>query len=185
MNFVNYSDDPVSLAVDLVNTYGWTSGVDSLETLAALEAFLAERAASWQGAVPTARESDLAPIRALRGSLQQVFASSDADEAVAILNRILAESGATPLLSTHGGTPHLHFQPATDGLPHWLAVVTAMGIATVIADEGFERLGICQAADCRDAYVDTSRNRSRRHCSDSCRTRGNVAAYRERQRSKG
>lgn len=69
-------------------------------------------------------------------------------------------------------------------LPHWLAVVTAMGIATVIADEGFERLGICRAADCRDACADTSRNRSRRHRSDSCRTRGNVAAYRERQRSK-
>lgn len=163
---------------------GSSLATDSPETLADLEAFLAERAATWQVAIPNARESDLAPIRAFRDSLQQVFASSDADEAVVILNRILAESGANALLPTRDGTPHLHFQPATGSLPHWLAVVTAMGIATVIADEGFERLGICRAADCRDACADTSRNRSRRHRSDSCRTRGNVAAYRERQRSK-
>ncbi len=35
---------------------------------------------------------------------------------------------------------------------------------------------------CRNAYLDTSTNRSRRYCSDRCATRANVAAYRARKR---
>ncbi len=34
---------------------------------------------------------------------------------------------------------------------------------------GVGRLGICQAAPCRNAYVDTSTNRSRRYCTMSIR----------------
>ena len=33
-------------------------------------------------------------------------------------------------------------------------------------------LGLCEAAPCRNAYLDTSTNRSRRYCSDRCRQAG-------------
>ena len=45
-----------------------------------------------------------------------------------------------------------------------------------------DRLGLCEAPPCRNAYLDTSTNRSRRYCSDRCATRANVAAYRARKR---
>jgi predicted RNA-binding Zn ribbon-like protein len=58
-----------------------------------------------------------------------------------------------------------------------------MGLATAVVDQGIERFGVCAAEDCRDVFLDTSRNRSRRHCSSTCSTRGNVAAYRKRQKA--
>lgn len=57
-----------------------------------------------------------------------------------------------------------------------------MGLAFHLTEYGVDRLGLCQAAPCRNAYLDTSTNRSRRYCSDRCATRANVAAYRARKR---
>jgi predicted RNA-binding Zn ribbon-like protein len=62
------------------------------------------------------------------------------------------------------------------------AACAGMGLAVHLTEHGVERLGICQAAPCRNAYLDTSTNRSRRYCSDRCATRANVAAYRARKR---
>jgi predicted RNA-binding Zn ribbon-like protein len=39
------------------------------------------------------------------------------------------------------------------------------------------------AETCPDVYVDTSRNASRRYCSDTCASRATVAAYRARQKA--
>ena len=57
-----------------------------------------------------------------------------------------------------------------------------MGLAFHLTEYGVDRLGLCEAAPCRNAYLDTSTNRSRRYCSDRCATRANVAAYRARKR---
>ena len=48
---------------------------------------------------------------------------------------------------------------------------------------GPTRLGVCSAPPCRQAYVDTSPNQSRRYCSERCSSRANVAAYRARQKA--
>ncbi|HSJ33582.1 MAG TPA: CGNR zinc finger domain-containing protein [Acidimicrobiia bacterium] len=183
MDFASYKDDSAALAVELVNTYGWVSGVETLHTVDDLRAFLAERPQPTRPVRDEVEETDLEAVKALRTSLHEVFASPEVEGAVAALNRILSASGATPVLSAHDGFPHLHFESATDRLGDWMAVVTAMGVAAVISDEGFDRLGICHADGCRDAFIDTSRNRSRRHCSDGCRNRENVAAYRRRNRA--
>ena len=45
------------------------------------------------------------------------------------------------------------------------------------------RIGICSAEGCANVYVDTSRNASRRYCSNTCASRSTVAAYRARQKS--
>ncbi len=183
MDFAHYTDDPVGLAVELVNTYGWTSGKESLTSVEDLTRFVEEEAGIWQEGLPPASEADLDGVRALRHRLRAVFDAEGADAAAAEINALLAENRASPQLSTHGNGPHLHFEPERGTFTEWMGVVTAMGLATVIADHGFQRLGSCNAADCRDVYVDTSRNRSRLHCSDTCRTRENVAAHRERRRS--
>jgi len=58
-----------------------------------------------------------------------------------------------------------------------------MGISQVVVQHGWQRLGVCSAEGCDDVYVDTSRNASRRYCSNTCASRSTVAAYRARQRT--
>jgi len=79
-----------------------------------------------------------------------------------------------------GAEPHLHFEPMDASPARWLGAVTAMGLSTVLIEDGLDRFGMCGSTTCDDVFVDTSRNKSRRHCSDTCTTRENVAAYRER-----
>jgi predicted RNA-binding Zn ribbon-like protein len=58
-----------------------------------------------------------------------------------------------------------------------------MGLSQVVVQHGWQRLGVCAAEGCDDVYVDTSRNASRRYCSNTCASRSTVAAYRARRRT--
>jgi predicted RNA-binding Zn ribbon-like protein len=58
-----------------------------------------------------------------------------------------------------------------------------MGLSVALIEGGWQRFGTCSSTSCDDVFVDTSKNRSRRHCSDTCTTRESVAAYRARQKS--
>ena len=181
MNFDHYTDEPVTLAVDLVNTFGWVSGNEYLNGPDDLDRLL-DTAGGWPDDLPRPRPADVVAVRQLRDRLRQVFVADDEQTAAVALNRILSEHGATPRVSVHSGEPHVHFEPVNGSVVDWFGVVTAMGLAAVLAEHGKDRLGICQAESCDDAYVDTSRNRSRRHCSTTCGTREHVAAHRQRQR---
>lgn len=179
MNFSHYSDRPVELAVELVNTAGLEE--DRLATPEQLEAFLGEYEEMWEDVARPPIPSDLKGIHALRSALREVLETDDETRASDLVNRILAEHGAIPRVSTHSGVPHLHFEPVGTTITSWLGAITAMGLATVIIENGVDRFGVCGANNCDDVYVDTSRNRSRRHCSSTCSTREAVAAYRARQ----
>lgn len=179
MNFSHYSDRPVALAVDLVNT-SQIDG-DQISTPAELEAFLAEYQDLWAGVATPPKTADLGKVWKLRADLRRVLETTDESEASELINQILAEHGAAPRMSTHSGEPHLHFEPIGTSITSWLGAITAMGLATVIIENGVERFGVCGANNCEDVYIDTSRNRSRRHCSTTCSTREAVAAYRARQ----
>lgn len=179
MNFSHYSDRPVELAVDLVNTLQQEG--DRIETGPQLQEFLSGYEGMWEGIAKPPKSSDLKSIHALRASLREVLETDDQDRACEIVNRILAEHGATPRVSTHSGEPHLHFEPIGKSISSWLGAITAMGLATVIIENGVDRFGVCGASNCEDVYIDTSRNRSRRHCSTTCSTREAVAAYRARK----
>lgn len=184
MDFSHYTDAPVQLAVDLVNTDQRSfDGTDSIGDLEGLKDFLSSYAHLWEAETRPPEKGDVERVRDLRDRLRRVFEAGDPTEAAREVNALLSENVAGPRLSVHDGAPpHLHFEPLDSTLSQWLAVVTAMGLATVIADHGVERFGTCAAEACSDVYIDTSRNRSRRHCSTTCSTRENVAAYRRRQR---
>ena len=181
MDFGHYTDEPVTMAVDLVNTYGQFENEEYLNSKDDLAAFLDEHAEHWPEAPHRVREKDLHEIRALRTQLREVFTSKDESSAAEQLNEILADVAAVPRVSIHAGAePHLHFEPMDGSPARWLGAVTAMGLSAVLIEDGVERFGICVSSTCDDVFVDTSRNRSRRHCSDTCTTRENVAAYRQR-----
>jgi predicted RNA-binding Zn ribbon-like protein len=181
VDFTHYTDAPVRHAVDLVNTRSVTTGADELDDLDALRAFLA---AHDEPGGDRLGPGDLEATHALREGLRAVFDAPDAATGAEHLNRLLDSAGATPRVSIHGGRgPHLHFESLQAGTIERLAAATAMGLATVLCEFGAERFGVCDSSTCNDVFIDSSRNRCKRYCSDGCSHRENVAAFRARKRA--
>ncbi|WP_168118724.1 CGNR zinc finger domain-containing protein [Paenibacillus sp. HB172176] len=209
INFTYYETLSVNLAVDLINTLCSVTGTDSLTTPEQLKHFLVEsekhildlksgknKDFNWEDIIAVHRKTiqsqpvrpeDVKIVESLRQSLRTVFElakEQKAQEAAALLNEQLRISGATPRISWLHGPYHLHFESGEDGCAHWLATTTTMGLAFVLIEFGTERFGICASASCQKAFIDTSKNKSKRYCSEACAHRESVAAFRKRQRSK-
>lgn len=180
MKIANYKGNPAVLAEDLVNTRGSISGRDYMPDLSKLREFLRNHE------LPAPRElseADLAEIGRTRDRLRDVFFAPDEEAAAALLNELLIDLGATPRVAREGDGFALAFAPEGTGSGREVSIVAAMGLAQMLVESGRSRFGICSAHDCNDVFVDTSRNRSRRYCSESCSSRSNVAAFRARKRS--
>jgi predicted RNA-binding Zn ribbon-like protein len=149
----------------------------------ALVAFLRDR--EWLALEVT--ERDAPRLRRFCATLRPVFEASDEGrvrDVVAGLNALLAENPVTPMISDHDPDDlHLHVARRSASVAEQLVGEVLLGLATLVCDLGPTRLGVCSAEPCRQVYVDTSPNRSRRYCSDRCSSRANVAAYRARQKA--
>jgi predicted RNA-binding Zn ribbon-like protein len=179
VQFTSYTDKPVEMATELVNTLHYVSGDDNLTQLEELEKFRAKYSEEQTNLKP----EDLNEIRYLRTELRKVFVSKDEIEAATVLNQILQHFGATVRISWHSQPLHLHFEAIEAGFARWLGAATAMGLTVVLCDYGRERLGICASDTCHKAFVDVSRNNRKIYCSENCAHRESVAAYRSRLRS--
>ena len=179
MDFGHYNDLAVQAAADLVNTVGSFTGRELMPTAEDARRFLAERNFSFAGEL---EESDLGEIRMVRERLREVFFAGDDQVAVERLNRLLEELDLSPFLTDHDGHWHLHYAPDDTSVGRRVAAAMAMGLAAMIAEHGFSRVGTCAADDCNDVFIDTSRNHSRRFCGEGCSSRTNVAAYRARHK---
>ena len=178
MDFSHYTDQPVDLAVALVNTVDQKG--DRLSDSVELNSFLDDYNDLWDGVASVPRRAELSEIRRLRQALREIITAETDATASGRVNAVLDKYGAVPRVSLHSGHPHLHFEPTGASMSSWLGTTTAMGLASVIVEHGVERFGMCDSGHCDDVYVDNSRNRSRRHCSNTCSTREAVAAYRKR-----
>ena len=168
-------DDPVRLAVDLVNTWDTLEAEpELLRDAASLRRFLGRR-----GFSPSVRAGsrELAEVRDLRGSLRAAFTAGDEDEAVRELNGVLRQSGAKPQFVRHAGEWRLEW---SGRLTDTIASATAMSLLEAIRTDGWERFGLCAGAPCCCVFVDRSKNRSRRFCSDLCADRVAQALHRRR-----
>lgn len=168
------------MAQDLVNTVGSISGTDFLPDLPKLRGFLRDHGLP---APANLSGAELAEIAATRDRLRDVFLASDEAAAAEVLNELLVDLGAAPRLTVAGDALELAFVPEEAGIGRVVAITATMGLARLLAASGRSRFGICSADDCKDVFVDTSRNRSRRYCCESCSSRSNVAAFRARKRS--
>ncbi len=125
--------------------------------------------------------AELAAVLALRTELRELL-TADRDEAVVLVNRMLAEEGALPQLVRHDDFDwHLHAITTDAPWANRIRVETAMAMIDVIRADEMSRLGLCADDDCEGVVLDLSRNRSRRFCSTTCGNRNAVAAYRARQ----
>jgi len=179
VNFDSYAQ----LGVDLVSSEpDALDPHDPLASVDALRAFLAGR--PWM--VERVRESDLAPLVELRSALRGVFDAAAAGDSRAVVERLnaqLARHGPRASISGHGDSDwHLHVASPDAPVADEYAAGAVMGLTTAFLDLGRERFGTCADERCRGVFLDTSRNRSRRYCSDRCATRANVAALRRRRR---
>jgi predicted RNA-binding Zn ribbon-like protein len=166
-------------AVTLVNTAG---AIDELEGIEELDAFYT--AHEYTGRHDRDR-AELDAVRALRPRLRRLF-TSERDDAVAIVNEMLAEARALPQLVRHDRWDwHLHAVDPHAPLLTRIAVETAMAMVDVIRADELSRFGACADDDCDGIVLDLSRNRSRRYCSTACGNRNSVAAYRARRSADG
>jgi len=209
MNFTYYESLSVHLAVDLINTLCPVTGTDSLSTPEQLRQFLVESEKHVLNVVSETNgefdvdavidvhrrtvqswhvlSEDVETVQSLRKSLRTVFElarEQKSQDIAELLNEQLRISGATPRISWHHKPYHMHFESVEDGCAHWLATTTAMGLAFVLIEYGMERFGVCASSSCQRAFIDTSKNKSKRYCSEACAHRESVAAFRKRQRSK-
>jgi predicted RNA-binding Zn ribbon-like protein len=176
MDFVRYAER----SAGLVNA--------DLSDVDALVAFLDQR--SWLHDQATDR--DVSALRRFQRELRPVFEASNAGDENAVveqLNALLAKHPVTPYIAGHGGRDgeppnwHMHVTDKQSSVAELLVGESLMGLSTLVCDLGATRLGVCDASPCRDVFVDTSPNQSRRYCSDRCSSRANVAAYRARQKA--
>jgi predicted RNA-binding Zn ribbon-like protein len=167
--------------VDLLNTSAECNGEEALPDVGALRAFVERHRVS---EVRGLDGRDLAAVRVARERFGAVFRAPSDRAAAELLNALIAEAGTTPRLTDHDGYDwHMHYFAPGAALAEHLAADCGMALAFLIVAGERERLRRCDAPDCRRAFVDLSRNRSRRYCdSRTCGNRLHVAAYRARRR---
>ena len=131
---------------------------------------------------------DLSPAETRRAAatadlVRAVAVAGTQEEVMDRLNELLALARPHPYATDHDGDLHLHYARPDAPALEQLTTTVAMGLSQVVAQHGWQRLGVCSAEGCDDVYVDTSRNASRRYCSNTCASRSSVAAYRARRKA--
>lgn len=167
--------------VDLMNTAPDHDEADELKDVPSLYAFVSGHNVSDVGELS---EHDLAAVRQVRSRFIEVFAAPDSRTAAELINQLVAAAGTTPQLTDHDGYDwHVHYFAPGASVAEHLAADCGMALAFILVAGEQERLRRCEAPDCGRAFVDLSRNRSRRYCdSRTCGNRLHVAAYRARRK---
>ncbi len=172
------------LAVDLTNTYDVHGEEELLGTVAALAVFARDHGFD----ASSARGSDLQRIRNARPLLRRAMLAGDEDNAVTVLNELLASTKPLPRLVPCDDGWHFAYADPEADLGDRLIGEAAAQLLHEIREHGMSRFSTCASSTCDDVFVDQSRNHSRRYCtSDVCGNREAQRAYRARRgaRSEG
>src|SRR5918994_5360420 len=160
VTFTHDVEHALSTMVDLVNTDPATGGEELLPDVAALEVFVHQHAVSDIGELT---QDDLVAVHATRPRLREIFLAESPRRAASLLNDLLSTHTVTPRLTDHDGYDwHIHYFAPGAALADHLAADCGMALAFFVVAGEQDRLRRCEAPDCRRAFVDLSRNRSRR-----------------------
>lgn len=177
-----HADAPGLLAAveSLVNAEALEFGRDELDDPAAIAGWLVRQ--GLVDAPPTLVPADVARLHAVRDVLRTLLAANNDPEAhadPAVVNDVLA--GLPLVVAVGEGGPRL--APAgRDPLSRALGRLLAAVVEAVASGE-WVRMKACRLPECRWAYYDRSRNRSRAWCSmETCGNRAKARAFRQRAR---
>jgi len=121
---------------------------------------------------------------ALAEKLHAIFTaldSGDVDAAASVLNDLLEVTSQETHLAKDDGQWVLHHHPRDAALVKAWTSICAEAMARLVADGHADRAGLCEAEDCSRAYIDTTKNTTRRFCSTVCQNRVKAAALRRRR----
>ncbi len=168
--------DPLERLRDFVNTYDAEHGRDAIASPAALTAWLTTHGLG----APRAVAADVRRAATLRDAMLAHLLANNGEplttDAFETLDRQAARSRVLLGFAARGGELH----PTATGVDGALGVLLA-DAATAMADGSWDSLKACRAEDCRWAFVDRSRNRSRHWCAMGvCGNRAKVRRYRAR-----
>ena len=162
-----------------VNTLDVEDGVDQLADPAALERWLRRHGLLRSG--PRPGDEELVAARRLREAIRTLLLGNNGvsvrKEAAPVLGRTAARARLALEFDPDGNA---RLEPAASGVAGALGRVLAI-VAGAMADGTWKRLKACRADDCRWAFYDHARNRSRHWCSMAvCGNRTKARAYRRR-----
>jgi predicted RNA-binding Zn ribbon-like protein len=166
------------LAIDLANTLDpYLAEPERLPDAEALRRFLGEH-----GIDAPVNRRDLQRCKALRGRLLHVLTAPNAADLVARLNAIIAEviTGAEVVARPDRGWALALTPRPRRRLDERLAAIAVGELVDLVSTVGPERIRACNAAPCREIFVDTSRNARRLYCSRRCANRLNATRHRHR-----
>ncbi|TMR13081.1 CGNR zinc finger domain-containing protein [Nonomuraea turkmeniaca] len=125
---------------------------------------------------------DLAAVRAVRDRLRVVLVGEPPGRPRA-LAQWTAELPVRAAVEDKDGLPRLRLTaPADATLAERLAVRAVADLLDLAASGDWDRLRLCAARPCQDAFVDRSRPGRRQFCSTRCANRAHAAASRARHR---
>ncbi|MFT3699346.1 MAG: CGNR zinc finger domain-containing protein [Kofleriaceae bacterium] len=171
MIFAHDTEDALGCLVALVN--------EPLPDLEALDRFVKIR--EWTGKHERTQE-ELAAVRALRLRLKKFWQLEEAG-VVALVNELLRDGHALPQLVKHDRWDyHIHATPSDAPLARRMAVEAAMAMVDLVRTKELARMKSCEADDCKNVFVDLTKNRSKKFCDAGCGNLAAVKAYRARNR---
>ncbi|MFC4114975.1 CGNR zinc finger domain-containing protein [Nonomuraea zeae] len=172
-------DETGLVAIDLANTWDdYQDDPERLPDVGELARFCREL-----GVRAEALDAvDLDAVRAVRARLRAVLMCEPAERTRA-LARWADELPVQVSVEESGGVPRSRLvAPPGAALPVRLAVRAVAELLDIAAADDWERLRLCAAGPCRDAFIDRSRPGRRQFCSTRCANRAHAAASRARHR---
>ncbi len=95
------------------------------------------------------------------------------------LNRRLAALPVTTRFQMEGDSVQLRLTPSSNGLDAVILAI-AESFAAFLADGDPTRVRLCENADCKWVFYDSTRSRTRRWCADSCGNLIKVRKFRQK-----
>jgi len=167
------------LILDFVNTLDLRPYQETFDSPRALAAWLEERGLLAAGSRVT--RADLEETKRVREALRDLLAAQNEVEAdVPGAGVELDEAICRAKLALRFVDCEMRLEPGVSGVRGAVGKILAE-VSAAMADGTWSRMKACSADDCRWAFLDTAKNRSRAWCSmRSCGNRAKVQAYRDR-----
>jgi predicted RNA-binding Zn ribbon-like protein len=172
----------LDLVRDFVNTLDYETGVDAIATPGELAAWLSEEGLVDDLVEPT--DDEVADARAVREAVRELLLANNgvtADTETA--SKTLEDAGRKARLGVRFESGRPVLAPEDDGTRGGIGRIVAT-VAELAPTDEWKRLKGCRDDDCRVAFYDKSRNRSRAWCSmEVCGNREKARSFRERHRA--